>query len=301
MHGMVKQLQQVDDTGMLKVTGGKVWYRIAGIEQKRIPLLTVHGGPGFCHDYLEPLQRLADERPVIFYDQLGCGNSERPNDNSLWTVERFVEELGQIRAELGLDQVHILGQSWGTMLTVDYLLTKPQGVISAVFSGPAISASRFAGDARAYLTELPPEIQQIISDCESRGEYLSPDYEKAVLEFYKQHLCRLDPWPDCLDRSFGKIGQDVYNYMWGPSEFTPLGILKDFERVPRLREIDLPVLLTCGRYDEATPEATRLYQSQLPKSEMYILEEASHNHHLEQEDEYLQVVRSFLHRCEDNL
>ena len=275
-----------------------MWYRVFGAEKKRTPLLTVHGGPGFCHDYLEPLEHLADERPVVFYDQLGCGNSDRPHDNSLWTVKRFVEELGLVRKELGLDHVHILGQSWGTMLSVDYLLTKPRGVASAVFSGPAIDATRFAHDARSYLSELPQHLQKTISECESRGEYSSPEYDKAVMEFYKKHFCRLDPWPDCLNNSFNKIGQEVYTHMWGPSEFTPLGILKDFNRVPQLKEIHIPVLFTCGRYDEASPEATRCYQSQLPGSEMYILEDSSHNHHLEQEVEYLRVVRDFLHRCD---
>ncbi|MFA5301678.1 MAG: alpha/beta fold hydrolase [Bacteroidales bacterium] len=111
--------------GNVKVPGGNIWYKIVGAGKNGIPLLTVHGGPGAPHQYLNPLQALADQRPVIFYDQLGCGRSDRPTDPALWTVERFVEEL------------HILGQSWGSMLAVEYVLRKkPIGIRSLILSGP---------------------------------------------------------------------------------------------------------------------------------------------------------------------
>jgi len=114
-----------------------------GADGKKIPLLLLHGGPGASHDYLEPLEPLSDERPVIFYDQLGCSNSDRPDDQSLWTIERFVEELEQVRETLQLREVHILGQSWGTMLGVEYMLMKkPHGVTSLILSGPCLSAAR---------------------------------------------------------------------------------------------------------------------------------------------------------------
>lgn len=110
--------------GMITVTGGKGWYHIVDADGEGIPLLAIHGGPGAPHDYLEPLEALADERPVIFYDQLGCGNSERPDDTTLWNVPRFVDELEQGRTDLNHKKVHLLGTSWGTMLAVEYMLRK---------------------------------------------------------------------------------------------------------------------------------------------------------------------------------
>jgi proline iminopeptidase len=137
--------------GYIPVTGGNIWYKIVGINRKNIPLLVLHGGPGAPHDYLEPFEILSDERPVIFYDQLGCGNSDKPRDASLWNVERFVNELEQVRTYLGLDKMHLHGQSWGSMLAVEFMLTKkPKGVVSLILSGPCLSLSRFAADQRAY-------------------------------------------------------------------------------------------------------------------------------------------------------
>jgi len=162
--------------GYISATGGKVWYRIVGANRKGIPLLTLHGGPGAPHDYLEPLEALGDERPVIFYDQLGCGNSDKPNDISLWTIERFVEELKQVRAALDLTKVHMLGQSWGTMLATDYMLTKPEGVVSLILSSPCLCAPRFTQDTRTYLSELPENIQKTINESEARGDFDSKEY-----------------------------------------------------------------------------------------------------------------------------
>lgn len=287
--------------GYIPVSGGKVWYKIVGIKKPGIPLLVLHGGPGASYDYLEPLSELADERPIVFYDQLGCGNSDKPDDTSFWTLERFADELHQVRNALGLKKVHIIGQSWGTSLAVEYLLAKqPKGVVSLVLSGTLLSTSRWIEDQKAFITELPEEIREIILKAEVTGEFSSPHYQDAMITYYKVHVCRLDPWPECLNRSFEKLNFAMYEYMWGPSEFSVTGILKNFERVERLKEIAIPVLFTCGYYDEATPATTTYYQQNLPRSEVYIFEDASHEHHLEKPEEYLYVVRDFLHRAEKN-
>ncbi len=285
--------------GYIPVTGGNVWYKIAGANKKGIPLLVLHGGPGAPHDYLEPLEALADEQPVVFYDQLGCGNSDKPDDTSLWTIERFVEELQQIRETLKLKEVHIIGQSWGTALAVDYILTKqPRGVVSLVLSGPLLSTSRWIEDQKTYISGLPKNIQDFIQKSEDSGDFCSPQYQDTMMMYYKLHVCRLEFWPDCLNRTFEKLNYSVYKYMWGPSEFSVTGTLKNYERVDRLKEIIIPVLFTCGRYDEATPATTKYYQSNLPGSEISIFEDASHEHHLEKPEEYLQIVQDFLHRAE---
>ncbi|HSQ03095.1 MAG TPA: proline iminopeptidase-family hydrolase [Burkholderiales bacterium] len=285
--------------GYVSVTGGRIWYGIVGADKSGVPLVILHGGPGAPHDYLEPLAALADERPVIFYDQLGCGNSDKPDDASLWVVERFVEELGQLRTALTLTKVHLLGQSWGAALATEYMLVKqPEGVISLVLSGPLLSASRWIEDQKAYVRQLPEEAQEAIRNAEVSGNFQSTDYQNAMMIFYRRHLCRLDPWPDCLNRAFEKLSYPVYTQMWGPSEFTVTGTLKNFERLDALERITAPTLLTCGEFDEAAPSSVRHYQRHLPGSEVVVIEGASHTHHLEKPDAFLKAVRDFLSRAE---
>jgi proline iminopeptidase len=283
--------------GFLAGRFGRIWHVVRGSGAPGIPLLILHGGPGVPHDYLEPLSALSDERPVIFYDQLGCGHSDRSNDPESRTLRYFVEELARVRTGLGLARVHLLGQSWGCMLAAEYLLSRrPEGVAGVVFSGPCLSAPRFAADLRGYLTDMPDEVRTAIERCEADGEYDSPVYEEAVNAFYRKHVCRLDPWPDCMVRAVDKIGMEVYRCMWGPSEFTMTGTLKDFDCTDRLGGITVPTLFTCGRFDEATPETTAFYRSKLPGSEMVVFEDASHEHHLEKPEEFLATVRGFLKR-----
>ncbi|MDD3050657.1 MAG: proline iminopeptidase-family hydrolase [Candidatus Cloacimonetes bacterium] len=285
--------------GYIEVTGGKVWYKIVGAKKKGVPLLVVHGGPGVPHDYLETLDIFAEQRPVIFYDQLGCGNSDKPADQSLWTVDRFVEELEQVKSYLKLEKFHILGQSWGTMLTVEYLLRKkPEGVCSIILSAPYLSTNLWVADQQKWIEQLPREIAATICQHEASGEYSSPAYQEAMMTFYNKHVCRLNPWPECLNRSMQKIGFEIYSYMWGPSEFTMTGTLKNADLTSRLKEIDLPILYTCGEYDEATPETTKYYHNLTVNSEIHIFRDASHSHHLEKIDEFYTVVRNFLGKHE---
>lgn len=282
--------------GKIAVAGGNIWYKIVNPNAKGTPIICIHGGPGMPHDYLEPLAALADERPVIFYDQLGCGNSDIPKDNSLWTVERFESELATLRSELRIHECYILGQSWGSMLTVAYLtqIPAPTGVKGVIFAGPALSAPRFIGDTKNLVEALPQKTRNVINDCELRGDYENPQYQEALQEFYARHVCRLSPWPECVMQSLEKMGVAQYNYMWGPSEFTATGTLKDFDATPKLAMMKMPVLLTCGEFDEATPEATKYYCSLLPDARYIVYRNASHLHHFERLPDYLADMRKFM-------
>jgi proline iminopeptidase len=283
--------------GHIDVPGGKVWYRIVG-SGTATPLLLLHGGPGAPSFYLNPLARLADERPVIFYDQLGCGRSAGPTDSTLWRTERFVEELAAVRQALGLKQVHILGHSWGTMLATEYMITKPQGVKSLILASAALSIPHWLHDADSLKKTLPDSVQAAIARHESDGTFDAPEYQGAVMEYYKLYVSRSNPWSADIDSTFTQLGMQVYMTMWGPSEFTATGSLKNYDITNRLHEIEVPTLFTCGRYDEATPAAVQYYQSLVPGAKLAILENSAHLTMQDEPDRYAQVVRDFLHEVE---
>lgn len=283
--------------GFVDVTGGKVWYRIVG-SGTATPLVLLHGGPGFPSEYLKPLERLADERPVIFYDQLGCGRSERPSNPALWQIERFVEELVQLRTALRLDRIHLLGHSWGTMLAVDYMLAQPQGVRSLVLASPALSVPRWMDDANRLRATLPATAQDTLTRHEHAGTTNSKAYQDATMEYYRRYLLRRTPWPPEMEWTLAHAGMPVYLTMWGPSEFTATGNLKDYDRTARLPELAAPTLFTAGRYDEATPETTASYQSAVGGSRLVIFEQSAHLAMLEEPDRYVEVIGQFLRDVE---
>jgi len=285
------------EEGKINVDGYQIWYRRVG--NGGIPLLTLHGGPGAGHDYLEPLERLATDRSVIFYDQLGCGKSDQPDDRSLWQIERFVAEVNTVRQSLGLEQIHLLGQSWGGWLAIEYMLSRPQGVVSLILASTSASLPQFVAETTRLKTELPLEIYQTLQRYETAGDYHHPDYEAAVLEFYKRHVCRLDPWPEPLLRTVANLnGNAVYETMNGPNEFIVIGNLKNWDRTDRLGEITVPTLITVGRYDELTPACAETLHRGIPNSRMVIFEESAHLAHLEEADTYLQVIADFMENTE---
>jgi proline iminopeptidase len=291
--------------GFIDVPGGRVWYRIVGADKSKTALLTLHGGPGMPGYYLSPLSKLSDERPVIFYDQLGCGRSDHPKDPSLWRIGRFVEELASVRKALRLQQVHILAHSWGTMLAMEYMKklggrdARATGVQSIILSGPAISVKKWLADANHYRRQLPVETQAILKKHEEAGTTDSKEYQDAVMVYYQKHFCRLKPWPPEMDATMKNIGMDVYMTMWGPSEFYSTGNLKNFDGTPELRRLKAPVLFIAGRYDEASPETTMYYKSLVPGSSVVILGDSSHMAMLEQPEKYVTAVRQFLRNQED--
>lgn len=282
------------DEGRVAVTGGEVWWqRVAG--GSGVPLLLLHGGPGGSSlGSVQTLAHVPDDRPVYLYDQLGSGRSDRPHDTGLWTVERFVDELAQVRAALGLDRVHLLGHSWGSMLATSYLLTRPEGVASVVLSSPCLDARRWARDQLTWLAQMPDDVQRTITRAEADGSTDSAAYQDATLQFYRRHLCRLDPWPSYVEEGVADINHEVYGHMWGASEFTVSGTLQDFDVTGRLAELSLPALLVCGEYDEARPETVHEQAALLPGAQFAVIDGASHMTNVEQPDAYWRTVREFL-------
>jgi len=289
--------------GFVSFRGYNVWYRIVGNREVpgKLPLLCLHGGPGAPHDYLEPLEGIAATgRRVIFYDQLGAGNSDHLNDPSMWTVPLFIEEVGVVRRELNLNCVHLLGQSWGGMLGMEYALTQLDGLESLIVADSPASMPQWVAEANRLRAELPTQVQETLLRHEGAGTTDDPAYEEAMMVFYRRHVCRLDPWPDCLNRTFEKMVQnpEVYNTMIGPSEFHVTGTLKDWDIVNRLGEIHVPTLVIGGRYDEATPAITETVHRGIPGSEWVIFENSSHMPHLEETEQYMQVLTNFLDHVE---
>jgi proline-specific peptidase len=289
--------------GFLSFHGFRVWYRIVGERDDpgKLPLLVLHGGPGAAHDYLEPLEAMAATgRRVVFYDQLGCGRSDKPRNPSMWTVKLFVEEVGVVRRTLGLERIHLLGQSWGGMLAMEYMVTRPAGVASLTVASSPASMRQWVDEANRLRGDLPADVQQTLLQHEAAGTTQDPAYEAAMLVYYRRHVCRVDPWPDCLNRTFAQLAADpeVYHTMNGPSEFHVIGTLRDWTIVNRLGAIKVPTLVTSGRYDEATPAIAEVVHRGIADSEWVLFERSSHTAHIEETARYCQVLDAFLTRVE---
>ncbi|MFB2924097.1 MULTISPECIES: proline iminopeptidase-family hydrolase [Aerosakkonema] len=280
--------------GFISFRGHQVWYRIIKPEQEefgKLPLLCLHGGPGVPHDYLEPLEAIAvTGRRVIFYDQLGCGNSDRPNDPNLYSIDLFKEELVTVRQALNLEQIHLFGQSWGGCLALEHALSQPTGLVSLILANTPANIQQFVTEAYNLMNDLPAEVQEIIRKHEADGTTQSPEYKQAMELFNHSFLCRLDPWPSCLTKAYSKVG----------TVFRGAGKIIDWNIENRLGEIVAPTLLLSGRYDEVTPACVETVNKGISGSEWVLFENSSHMPHLEETERFLQVLGEFLERVEAN-
>ncbi|MCI5072238.1 proline iminopeptidase-family hydrolase [bacterium] len=281
----------------ITVPGGKI-YASEYSNGSLIPLIFIHGGPGFPPSNLEQtLSPLFKNRPVIFYDQLDVGRSDKPGLIKNWYIERFVKELNQLIEYFDFKQVALCGHSWGSMILADYLISNHlPNVIAGIFSSPCLSVQHWHSDAKRLIEKLPKSIQNIIKKHEKENTTEHPDYQNAIMEYYKQFACRLDPWPKSIIESMQDANLEQYEYMWGPSEFCPTGVLKDYERVDQLKKINIPSLFLCGRYDEATPESVKIYANQVTQSKMHVFEKSAHLAMYEETENYVKTIENFLNK-----
>jgi len=287
-------------TGTVPFRGHRTWFRVTGDPGgDRAPLVVLHGGPGAAHNYTLMMANLAaDGRAVIRYDQLGCGESTHLPDApaDFWTVDLFIEELRAVVDHLGIDEFHLLGQSWGGMLAPEVVLADSTGIKSLTICDSPASMELWLRAANELRDQLPDEVQQTLLRHEQAGSTDDPEYARAMQVFYDRHVCRVVPNPPEVADTFAQIEAEptVYHTMNGPSEFHVIGTLKDWTVVDRLPAIDVPTLVVAGAYDEARPYVWQPFVDKITGARSHVFAESSHMPHVEEPEEFLRVVGAFL-------
>ena len=283
------------ERGRVAVRGGEVAYGIVGSGENTI--LTLHGGPGVPSPYLHSMADLArDGTRVVFYDQLGCGDSDQPDDPSLWVIERFVEEVETVRVALDLGPVHVWGQSFGGMLAQEYALAYPDSLRTLMLASTICSASFHRSELARLIDAFPAETAAILRYAHATGDVGIPGYWDASAEFWARHVCRLDPYPPEMQQSTDETSAVVFSTMWGPDDVAMVGNLADWDISDRIAAITIPTLLTVGAYDELTPASSRMIGERIAGSELVMFHESSHQAHWEERERYMQTVGDFLRR-----
>lgn len=282
--------------------GYQTYYRIAGeAKEGKAPLLLLHGGPGSAHNYFEVLDRLADTgRQIISYDQLGSGNSYVANRPDLWNRKVWTEELMALREHLHLDQVHILGQSWGGMLLIGYLIDhKPEGVVSAILSSTLSNSQLWGHEQHRLIRLMSAEDQQAIARAEQTGNYDSEEYTQANARFMELHCAGAvtEDSPECLRRK-KQSGEESYIVAWGPNEYTPMGNLRDFDYTDRLHELQCPCLITSGTNDLCTPLVAKTMFDRIPNARWELFDGTRHMSFVEQNDKYSALLAEWMDTAE---
>lgn len=286
------------DDGFANAPGGRVAFRVIG-KGDGIPMLIIHGGPGSSSClYPATLAGVAATRPVVTYDQLGSGHSDRMTNLERDAVlSRFVSEVAAIRAELGLEELHLVGHSWGAAIALEYLLTgNATGVRSVTFVGPLISTGRWIQDANALVGMLPAETQAAVQAATATGNFDTPEFEAANQVFMGRYLSRrmseLQQFTDCTASPMA-FNVELYEYMWGPSEFVSTGTLRDYDRIGRLPELHIPTLFLVGQYDEARPETMQEFQALVPGSMVKVIPDAAHLVNVDQTEAFNDALIGF--------
>jgi proline iminopeptidase len=292
---------------IMKITEGymqyleyKTYYRIVGecIGDKK-PLVLLHGGPGSTHNYFEVLDKVAEDgRAVIMYDQLGCGLSATPSRPDLWNAQTWIDELIQLRKHLNLDEIHLLGQSWGGMQTIQYACDyKPEGVKSYILSSTLPSASIWEKEQRRRVAYLPKNMQKAIAQAEKTNDYSSKEYQIAEAEFMLRH-CADEVTPDspeCLRRP--KVsGTESYLTAWGQNEFCPSGTLKNFNFTKDIENIQEPCLIISGLLDLCSPLVAKTMYDKIPNSEWELFEYSRHMPFVEENDKYIEILNKWMNK-----
>lgn len=284
--------------GYMPFMGHHTYYRTVGERTDKAPLILLHGGPGSTHNYFEVLDRVAEEdgRMLVMYDQIGCGNSYVDGRPELWKAETWVNELIALRKHLGLDTCHLLGQSWGGMLLLTYICGyEHSGVKSGILSSTLPASWLWGIEQARMIKELPEEYQEAIKTATETGDYSNDIYQRAEEEYMLRHAAgKPDPdGPECLLRK-KRTGRESYVVGWGPNEYTPMGTLKDYDVIDKLKDIKEPCLVINGGNDLCTPYIAKVMYDNIPNSRWELFRECRHMCFVEDNDHYVEVLKEWL-------
>lgn len=278
----------------------KVWTKRFGNNPK-MKLLLLSGGPGTTHEYFECMENFLPEKEIefIYYDQLGTGFSDNPNDTAFWDLGRYVEEVEQVRKALGLnkDNFFVLGHSWGGILAMEYAVKYPSEIKGLIISNMMASAPEYGKYSEVLAKQMKPEVLAQIREIEAKKDFANPKYMELLMpNFYEQHILRMPAadWPDPVLRGLGKMNQSLYVTMQGPSEFGISGKLEKWDRSKDLKNIRIPTLVIGAKYDTMDPEYMEWMSKQLPKGEYLYCEKGSHMSLYDDQGTYFEGLTKFI-------
>ena len=283
----------------IKIDGGyHVYTRKVG--HGPIVLLLLHGGPGCTHEYFECFETwlAPNEYTFYYYDQLGSYHSDQPDDPSLWTVERFREEVETVRRTLGLEQFYLLGNSWGGMLGLEYALKYPSHLKGLIISNMTASIDSYVTYLGELRGRLSPDEVALMARHEAADDLEAPAYQALLDRLYRRHICRLDPWPEPLDRMHTHQATSVYHTMQGHNEFVVTGTFRDWNRWDDLYRFTVPTLLSVGRHDTMRPADIEEMGRRMPVSRVSVCENGSHLSMWDDPDTYFTALKTFLREVE---
>ena len=279
----------------------EVWTRQVG-ESPTAKVLLLHGGPGATHEYLLNFE---DHLPaqgyeLYFYDQLGSYLSDQPDDPDLWTIERFVDEVEQVRIALGMDSsnFYLWGTSWGGILGIEYALAHQENLKGLIVSNMVSSIPAYNAYAHNVLmADLDPDVLAELKAIDEAGDYDNPRYMELLMEHhYVDHVLRLplEQWPDWVNAAFEHLNPNVYVLMQGPSELGASGRLEFWDRSPYLAQIEVPALVIGATHDTMDPAHMEWMAGQMPNARFLLCPDGSHMAHIDDEEVYFEGLRTFL-------
>lgn len=278
----------------IKVHGHEVMTYSFGTGEK--VLMLVHGGPGCPSNYLRDSHaHLVDQGfRIVTWDQLGCGESDKPTDRHLWQIPRFVEEMECVRKTLKLGKIHLLGQSWGGVLSLEYCLTYPQFVQSFIAANTAFNLPLMQRGFERLKLALGIETVTMMARREAEESTLHPEYQSVATILMHRHLCRAEIWPEAFKYSMKNIGESVFTSLFGKHFFNCTGSMRDYNRTNELHKLKMPCLILHGEYDEIIPELATMAKDHIPQSKLVIFRNCSHTPFFEDPHSYFKEITHFL-------
>jgi proline iminopeptidase len=278
----------------------KVWTKRYGNNPK-IKLLLLNGGPGMSHEYFECMESFLPKEGVefIYYDQLGTGFSDNPNDTTMWDLPRYVEEVEQVRVALNLDKnnFYLLGHSWGGILAMQYTLKYQNNLKGLIISNMMASCPKYGEYSKVLEKQMNPEVLITIKDLEAKKDYANPKYmELLMANFYNKHILRLpvQDWPEPVNRAFSRLNTSLYITMQGPSELGLSGKLTNWDVSKELKNITVPTLVIGAKHDTMDPEYMKWMATQFQKGTYLFCNNGSHMSMYDDQEKYMKGLIDFL-------